>query len=76
MCEPNTPVHEDTYCVEGIITEVIYLGVNTRYIVTLSGGGEIAVLQQNLESRSSDVMASRGKNVWLMWDKAHTLRLD
>lgn len=76
LCEPRTPIPDDAYCVEGIITEVIYLGVNTRYIVTLNGGGEIAVLQQNLESRSIDVMAARGRDVWLMWDKAHTLRLE
>lgn len=75
MCEPHTPVPNDAFCVEGVITEVIYLGVNTRYIVTLNGGGDITVLQQNLESSSTDVLAARGKSVWLMWDKAHTLRL-
>jgi putative spermidine/putrescine transport system ATP-binding protein len=75
LCEPDTLVPDNTYSLEGAITEVIYLGVNTRYIVSLPDGGEIAVLQQNLESRSTDILAARGKSVRLVWDKAHTLRL-
>jgi putative spermidine/putrescine transport system ATP-binding protein len=76
ICEVQAPVPDNTYSLVGTIHEVIYLGVNTRYIVTLDGGGEIAVLQQNLESRSSDVLEARGRQIRLMWDIGHTLRLD
>jgi putative spermidine/putrescine transport system ATP-binding protein len=76
LCGPQDPVPDTAYSLLGTISEVIYLGVNTRYIVTLEGGSEIAVLQQNLDSGSGDVLAARGKQVRLMWDKAHTLRLD
>ena len=75
LCEPDAPVLSDTYGVDGTVTDVFYLGVNTRYIVALSGGGEIAVLQQNLGLHSTDALTAQGRRVRLVWDKAHTLWL-
>jgi len=55
----------------GIIREVVYLGINTRYIVDLDGGGELMVVEQNMETTSMDVVEARGRKVNLMWDKSH-----
>src|SRR5260221_1213689 len=37
----NAPIPADSYCATGTITDVIYLGINTRYVVSLDGGGDI-----------------------------------
>jgi hypothetical protein len=50
---------------------VIYLGLYTRYLVELDGGGDLVVVQQNLSSTSMEVMRARGQEVRLVWKKEH-----
>ncbi len=45
----------------------VYVGPATRFVVALDGGGELSVLQQNLETTSSDVHEMEGKRVRLAW---------
>lgn len=65
------PVSGDEYSVEGRIRDVIYLGMHTRYLVELSGGSDLTVVEQNLRTTSMDVLAARGRAVRLVWQKAH-----
>ena len=51
----------------GTIRAAVYLGPVTRFIVALDGGGELAVVQQNLETSSRDVHEMEGKRVRLAW---------
>jgi putative spermidine/putrescine transport system ATP-binding protein len=51
----------------GVVRDVQYVGPITRYHVTLDRGGELQVLTQNLEERSSDVLEAKGKRVRLAW---------
>ena len=51
----------------GTIRAVVYVGPATRFVVALDGGGELSVLQQNLETSSSDVHQMEGKRVRLAW---------
>ena len=60
---------------DGHIRDVVYLGVNTRYIVELSDGGELAVVEQNLASTSMDVLAAQGRAVRLVWRREHNQRI-
>jgi putative spermidine/putrescine transport system ATP-binding protein len=53
----------------GRVREVVYLGAITRYIVELEGGGELVVMQQNLETSSMEALQIRGKAVRLRWDR-------
>ncbi len=53
----------------GRVREVVYLGAITRYIVELDGGGELVVMQQNLETSSMEALQVRGKAVRLLWDR-------
>lgn len=53
----------------GLVREVVYLGATTRYIVELDGGGELVVMQQNLETSSMEALQVRGKAVRLRWDR-------
>jgi len=71
LAEPETPVPANSFGADGRIREVIYLGINTRYVVELDGGGELMVIQQNLNATSMDVLAARGQRVRLVWDCSH-----
>ena len=64
----------DHYSIEGRVREVIYLGMYTRYLVELRGGGELAVVAQNLTTTSMDVLAAQERPVRLSWRRDH-LRL-
>lgn len=65
------PVAADELSVDGRVRDVIYLGLYTRYLVELGGGGDLVVVQQNLRSTSMDVMRARGQEVRLIWKKEH-----
>lgn len=56
---------------DGRVEEVIYLGMYTRYVVSLNQGGELTVVEQNLRTTSMDVLAVRGQAVRLYWDPQH-----
>jgi putative spermidine/putrescine transport system ATP-binding protein len=51
----------------GAITAAVYLGPVTKFIVALDGGGELTVVQQNLETSSEDVHEMERKRVRLRW---------
>jgi len=71
LCPPNAVVPTDAYSADGHIREVIYLGQHTRYRVELNHGGELVVVEQNLETTSMDALAARNRLVRLIWNKAH-----
>lgn len=68
---PGTPMSETVQGATGTTREVVYLGMYTRFMVELDHGGELMVIQQNLETTSMDVFSARGQRVWLVWEKAH-----
>ena len=51
----------------GIVRATVYLGPATKFVVALDAGGELTVLQQNLETRSEDVHRMEGERVRLSW---------
>ena len=57
----------------GTIREVVYLGPDTRYLVTLDAGAELVVTQQNLATTSTEALAQQGKAVRLVWKRQHEL---
>lgn len=61
----------DQYVADGIVRDVVYLGLYTRYLVELEGGGDLVVIEQNLRTTSMDVLQSRGQPVRLSWRKDH-----
>jgi putative spermidine/putrescine transport system ATP-binding protein len=60
---------------EGVVQDVIYLGLNTRYLIRLETGDTLAVVQQNLATSSIDVHATRGARCLVQWQAEHMLRL-
>jgi putative spermidine/putrescine transport system ATP-binding protein len=53
----------------GTIRAAVYLGPVTKFVVSLERGGELTVVQQNLETSSQDVHEMEGKHVGLVWSQ-------
>jgi putative spermidine/putrescine transport system ATP-binding protein len=51
----------------GTVRAAVYLGPMTRFVVELDRGGELSVIQQNLETSSTDVHEMEGRRVRLAW---------
>lgn len=62
---------KDMFSADGRVRDVVYLGLYTRYLVELTGGGDLVVVEQNLKTTSMDVMKARGQPVRLLWKKEH-----
>ncbi len=69
LAEPGAAVPDGCFGVAGRIRAVVYLGMVTRYQVDLDGGGELAVVEQNLRSTSMDALAAQGRPVKLIWER-------
>ena len=61
----------ETFFANGRVRDVIYLGLFTRYLVELDGGGDLVVVEQNLKTTSMDVMKARGRSTQVAWKKEH-----
>ncbi len=72
LVDVNTLPPDGMYSIKGTVTDVIYLGMYTRYLVSIGNGEQLTVAQQNLERTSMDVLKARGKEVRLLWEKAHS----
>jgi putative spermidine/putrescine transport system ATP-binding protein len=59
----------------GVVREVVYVGMFTRFVVDLDAGGELVVVRQNLETSSQEALAEQGKRVRLSWRPEHTYEI-
>ena len=64
-------IDSDMFVADGKVRDVIYLGLFTRYLVELEGGGDLVVVEQNLKTTSMDVTQARDRKVRLLWKKEH-----
>jgi len=71
----SEPSPSDSYSSDGVVRDVVYLGLFTRYLVELDGGGDLVVVQQNLRTTSMDVLQNRGQRTRLFWNKEHITRM-
>jgi putative spermidine/putrescine transport system ATP-binding protein len=56
----------------GVVRDVAYAGMVTRYLVDLERGGELQVVRQNLETSSSEALEQQGRSVTVGWSEEHT----
>jgi putative spermidine/putrescine transport system ATP-binding protein len=70
---PTERADPDHIVADGRIREVVYLGSDTKYFVTLDGGAELVVIKQNVATSSMEALAMRDKTVRLAWDRRHNL---
>jgi putative spermidine/putrescine transport system ATP-binding protein len=75
LTSPNGKVDKDMFSIEGVIRDVVYLGLFTRYLVEIEGGNDLVVVEQNLKSTSMDVLSAKGQKVCLSWQKDHISRV-
>jgi len=61
---------------KGRIRDVVYVGMFTRFVVELDSGGELSVVEQNLETSSQDALESKGRRVRLEWRPEHTFEIE
>ncbi len=73
--EPGDEGSADYYRIGGQIHDVIYLGINTRYLIELEGGTEVTVVGQNSDVEATDVQMARGRQVSVRWRKEFTRTL-
>ncbi len=59
----------------GVVRDVVYVGMVTRFIVDLDSGGELVVIRQNLETSSQQALDEQGKRVRLEWRPEHTYEI-
>ncbi|GAA0413168.1 ABC transporter ATP-binding protein [Acrocarpospora corrugata] len=71
VAAPDEPVADGEHSATGLVTEVVYAGPATRFVVDLDAGGRLIALQQNLQVSSMDVMGLRGTRVRLVWHRRH-----
>ncbi|MBI4260551.1 MAG: ABC transporter ATP-binding protein [Actinobacteria bacterium] len=71
LVEVDRPPAPHEHSAVGHVRDVVYVGALTRYVVVLDGGGELVVVQQNLEISSMEALRVRGKSVRLSWDRQH-----
>jgi putative spermidine/putrescine transport system ATP-binding protein len=73
LAEPDASVAAGETSATGTIRSVVYLGPDTRYVVTLDAGTDLVVTQQNLSTSSTEALAMEGKAVRLVWERQHEL---
>jgi putative spermidine/putrescine transport system ATP-binding protein len=56
----------------GTVTESLYAGPTSRFVVELDGGGELMVVRQNSTTSYEEAEALRGRPVTLTWAREYT----
>jgi putative spermidine/putrescine transport system ATP-binding protein len=64
--------HDGLHTEPGVVRDVAYAGMVTRYLVELREGGELQVVHQNLETTSSQALEQQGRDVTVGWSEEHT----
>ncbi|MFO7590411.1 MAG: ABC transporter ATP-binding protein [Acidimicrobiia bacterium] len=67
---PQTAIAEDEVACDGTVRDVVYLGAHTRYLIALEGGDDITVVEQNLDTSSTQASAAKGRSVRVVWKRA------
>ena len=76
LARPEEPVADDETTALGAIRSVVYLGPDTRFLVTLDAGSELVVTQQNLATTSVEALALQGSAVRLIWKRQHNFPVE
>lgn len=71
LAQADDKIESDMFAADGRVRDVVYLGLYTRYLVQLDGGGDLVVVEQNLKTTSMDVTKIKERRVRLLWKKEH-----
>ena len=67
--------HDGLHTEAGVVRDVSYVGMVTRYLVDLEAGGSLQVVRQNLEETSAEAFDQRGKRVTVGWREGQTYEI-
>lgn len=70
------PSDRDLLSATGTIRDLQYHGANTRYQVSLQGGGELTVIRQNMHSVTASCGAGIADDVRLVWNRGDVQMMD
>ena len=73
---PDAKADQGELSALGKVRDVVYLGLYTRYLVELDGGGDLVVVEQNHDATSMDALKSKGQPVRLTWKREHNRQLE
>jgi len=71
LCPPETVAPEESCQALGVIRDVVYLGMHTRYLIDLDRNGDLVVIEQNLDATSMSVLDAKGRRVKVVWAREH-----
>ena len=75
LAEPGDPFGPNESSALGHIRSVVYLGPDTRFVVTLDAGADLVVTRQNLSTSSMDALDQEGRAVRLIWGRQYNYRV-
>jgi putative spermidine/putrescine transport system ATP-binding protein len=75
LLDDDEPAPAGAHVESGIVDEVVYLGVVTRYRVELDVGGQLVAVRQNLETAAAEAFEARGRRVRVAWRPDQAFRI-
>jgi putative spermidine/putrescine transport system ATP-binding protein len=72
----GAPATDELHVETGVVRDVQYAGMVTRYLVVLDRGGELQVVRQNLDTTSAEALSERGRHVTIGWRRDQTSAID
>jgi putative spermidine/putrescine transport system ATP-binding protein len=68
---PDGAVAPGLNCADGVVSEVVYLGSVTRFVVALDRGETLVAVRQNIDDGAGSATPDRGQRVRLAWSPQH-----
>jgi putative spermidine/putrescine transport system ATP-binding protein len=75
LLDDSEPAPPGTHVERGVVDDVVYLGVVTRYRVELDGGDQLVAVRQNLETAGAEALEARGRPVRVAWRPDQAFRI-
>ena len=75
LLDEAEPAPPGAHVERGVVEEVVYLGVVTRYRVELDGGGQLVAVRQNLETAAAEALEARGRRARVAWRPDQAFRI-
>jgi putative spermidine/putrescine transport system ATP-binding protein len=75
MLEEGQEVPRGMSAEPGIVEQVVYVGMSTRYMVRLDRGEQLVAVRQNIDA-PGQALRYEGRRVRLAWVPSHTYDLD
>ena len=67
IVDPSAEVGIGMCSTLGRVADVVYLGMQTRYLIDIDGGMQLTVAQQNTDEAATAIPVARGVPVRLLW---------